>query len=149
MIRSKFQKVLKSNSIFSNERLFLVGFAPGFRHLFTGLRVSWQGRIQDFWMGVQISWGGFDLCSLTNFSWNPPWKWNNLGSRGGSFESLEPPLDPPLADIRQSNFVPKLWGPEGEKGLAHSKLSLVTRKPVFGVFDDVRLKPAYSASETS
>ena len=28
-------------------------------------------------------------------------------------------------------------------------LSLVTRKPVFGVSDQIRLKPAYSASETS
>ena len=28
-------------------------------------------------------------------------------------------------------------------------LNLVTRKPVFGVFDQVRLKPACSASETS
>ena len=49
-----------------------------------------------FGLGIQISWGGFDLCSLTNFSWNSPWKWNNLGSRGGSFEPPEPPLDPPL-----------------------------------------------------
>ena len=40
MIRSKFQKVLKSNLIFSNERLFVVGFTPCFRHLFTGLQVS-------------------------------------------------------------------------------------------------------------
>ena len=40
--------------------------------------------------------GGFDLCSLTNFSWNSPWKWNNVGSRWGSFEPPEPPLNPPL-----------------------------------------------------
>ena len=31
----------------------------------------------------------------------------------------------------------------------HSDLSLVTRKPVLGVSDQVRLKPACSASETS
>ena len=28
-------------------------------------------------------------------------------------------------------------------------MSLVTRKPVFGVFDQVRLEPAYSATETN
>ena len=31
----------------------------------------------------------------------------------------------------------------------NSNMSLVTRKPVFGVSDQVRLKPAYSAAETS
>ena len=33
--------------------------------------------------------------------------------------------------------------------LSISKMSLVTRKPVFGIFDQVRLKPACSASEAS
>ena len=48
--------------------------------------------------GFKLAEGGgvVDLCSLTNFSWNSPWKWNNFGSRRGSFEPPEPPLDPPL-----------------------------------------------------
>ena len=37
-----------------------------------------------------------------------------------------------LADIRPSNLCP-----DGDKCLGHSKLSLVTRKPVFGVCDQV------------
>ena len=36
----KIPRVSKSNLIFSNERLFLVGLAPCFWHLFTGLQVS-------------------------------------------------------------------------------------------------------------
>ena len=31
----------------------------------------------------------------------------------------------------------------------HFNMSLITRKPVFGVSDQVRLKPACSATETS
>ena len=37
---------------------------------------------------------GGSICAVwTNFPWNSPWKWNDLGSRGGSFEPPEPPLD--------------------------------------------------------
>ena len=62
-----------------------------------------QGQIQDFWIGLQISWGGFDLCSLTNFSWNSPWR-NNFGSRGDSSEPPEPLLDPPL-EVHKYTYV--------------------------------------------
>ena len=36
---------------------------------------------------------------------------------------------------------------DGLKSLVVCKLSLVTRKPVFGIFDQVRHKPAYTAKE--
>ena len=31
----------------------------------------------------------------------------------------------------------------------NNKMSLVTRKPVFGIFDQVRRKPAFTATEAS
>ena len=65
-----------------------------------------SGGSRIFGSVVQISWGRFDLCSLTNFSWNFPWKWNNLDPGGGSFEPPEPPLDPPLGVlIREGAFI--------------------------------------------
>ena len=52
----KIPRVSKSNLIFSNERLFLVGLAPCFRHLFTGLHVSWHPPIK-FSSKTLRSWG--------------------------------------------------------------------------------------------
>ena len=49
-----------------------------------------QGRIQDFWLGGSNYLRGVDMYSLTNFSWKSPWKWNNLDTRGVSFDSRTP-----------------------------------------------------------
>ena len=71
------------------------------------LKLCPRGGSRIFGSGVHFGWGGFDLCSLTNFSWNSLWKWNNLGSRGGSFEPPEPPLDPTLRfNITLNNPLP-------------------------------------------
>ena len=45
--------------------------------------------------------------------------------------------------------APVLLSPTGVETAIILKLSLVTRKPVFGVCDMARLKPACSAIETS
>ena len=54
----------------------------GFRCCSFYVTVHARGGSRVFGSGVPISWGEFDLCSLTNFTWNSPWKWNNSGSRG-------------------------------------------------------------------
>ena len=54
---------------------------------------SWcQGRggSKILGSGVQISWE-CSICAVWPFfSWNSPWKWNNLGSRGGKFKPPNP-----------------------------------------------------------
>ena len=52
-----------------------------------------RGGSRIFGLGVRICKGGFDLIISPTFCQNFPWKLNNLDSKGGSVEPLEPPLD--------------------------------------------------------
>ena len=63
-------------------------------------------------------------------------------------------LDPdPLFLQEQSDLglhcLPRPVCPNTSYHHGNNNMSLVTRKPVFGVFDQVRLKPDFSAAETS
>ena len=121
--------------------------------------LSVQRRLWLDWADAQadlsLRWAhtcfvGFIMSQLTLNTW----KINTHNLPGGSHERIWSDIFSPHTRFTTQEFASLLWFWWKKKTKSFCikiwiHLSLVTRKPVFGVCDQLRLKPACSATETS